>query len=230
MFHFYLNEAQEAKNLFTQFLDPSAIAAIIAALVALYSVYLSSRNFKIQRIESERQEIYKKLNDFYGPMRMLLKTSCEFSLLLKKNKEHLKRDDENGFRVLTYLIRGGKFETSDNALLQKIIYDGKKIEKVILNNAGLIDGDNLHLDLNRLLTHIRLIRMASMGEFETGVNMDRPYDKKVFPRAVNHIIDQKFFELKLRLETLNRNTNETIITDLKQQIALSKSKIEELKN
>ena len=229
MFQTTFFETVQASKSFSHFFQPAVIAAFIAAAVALPSVFLGWRNLKIQRLDSERREIYKKLNDFYGPMRMLLRTSYEFSLLLKKGKEDLKREDEKNFRVLTYLIRGNKFNISDTALLQKIISDGKKMERVILNNAGLIDDDGLHSDLNELLTHIRLIRMAAKGEFETGADKHRPYDNKVFPRSVNHVIDEKFFQFKLRLEILNKNKNKQVLNGLRNKISESRAKAEKFK-
>jgi hypothetical protein len=67
MFHHLLCVTEGTKESISQFIDPT----VIAAFVAFFSVLLSFRTLKLQRIESERQEIYKKLNSFYDPMRLI---------------------------------------------------------------------------------------------------------------------------------------------------------------
>ncbi len=201
-----------------QWLQPAVIAAIIAAAVTLPSIIMNIINFRISRIQSKRKEFYTKLSDFYGPMRMLLKTSREFSILLKKDKAQHKKEDETDFRVLTFLMRGEKFDKTGQALLEKIIYDGKKMESIIIKNAGLIDDDGLHLELNQLLTHIRLIRMANENKFETGIDKEKLFKTKVFPKIVNDVINLKFTEFKYKLDKLNKDKSRKELKILKNRI------------
>lgn len=105
MFHPFLLEMQESTKTISQFLDPTVIAALIAAIVAFASVLLNFRSLRLQRLESERQEIYKKLNSFYGPMRLNLNTSNELYKLFRKSICS-RLENPNNFRTLPYILRG----------------------------------------------------------------------------------------------------------------------------
>jgi hypothetical protein len=99
----------------SEFLNPTVVAALIAALVTLSSVYLSYRTLSIQRLQSERNEIYKKLNDFYGPMRLLLRNSDELyklfsSKIINRTPSHIE------FRTLPYILEGNSFDKTEKAL------------------------------------------------------------------------------------------------------------------
>jgi hypothetical protein len=205
MCQIYINAAEKLSETSSQFLQPAIIAAIIAALVAIPSVFLNFRSLKLQRLQSERNEIYKKLNDFYGPMRLHLKNSKElYDLFSKSLTDRLNLKEK--FRTLPYLLNDGTFSITEKALLNQIIVIGKGMERIIEKNAGLIDDDNLHKEMIKLSTHIRIIRMAYKGEFEKGQGNEELFKDKTFPNEITSKFDSKFFELKYQLDELNKKS------------------------
>jgi hypothetical protein len=198
MFNHLLCVTEGTKESIFQFFDPTVIAALIAAFIAFFSVLLSFRTLKLQRIESERQEIYKKLNSFYGPMRLHLNSSNEFYELFRTSiKKRIANPDT--FRTLPFILNGNVFSDTEKELLSQIIKIGKKMEKIINQNAGLIDDDNLHKEMTDLNTHIIIIRSAYNGKFETGREIEELLKAKTFPNEITNRIDATFKLLKKRL-------------------------------
>lgn len=203
MFNHLLCVTEGTKESISQFIDPTVIAALIAAFVAFFSVLLSFRTLKLQRIESERQEIYKKLNSFYGPMRLHLNSSNELYELFRKSiRKRLENPDD--FRTLPFILNGNDFSDTEKELLFQIIKIGKKMESIINQNAGLIDDDNLHKEMIDLNTHIIIIRSAYNGKFETGREIEELLKTKTFPNEITVQIDTTFKALKRRLTKLNK--------------------------
>ena len=79
------DSVQKAATISSTYLEPAVIVALIAALIAAASVSLNFWTIKMQRQQSERNEIYKKLNDFYGPIRLHLKSSLELYEVFRKS-------------------------------------------------------------------------------------------------------------------------------------------------
>lgn len=203
MFQQILLETEQYKEQIPKLLNPTVIAALIAACVAFFSAVLSFRTLRIQRIESERQEIYKKLNSFYGPMRLHLNSSNELYELFKTSiKKRITNPDD--FRTLPFILSGNVFSKTEKELLSQIIKIGKKMEKIINQNAGLIDDDNLHKEMTDLNTHIIIIRSAYNGKFETGREIEELLKAKTFPNEITNRIDATFKILKRRLTQLNK--------------------------
>jgi hypothetical protein len=189
----------------SEFINPTVVAALIAALVALSSVYLSYRTLSIQRLQSERNEIYKKLNDFYGPMRLLLRNSDElYKLFSKKIKRKIQNPIE--FRTLPYILEGNIMDKTEKALFTRIIEIGKTMEEIIEKNAGLIDDDDLNNEMIELSTHIRIIRMAYRGKLGKGEDIKKLFEGKTFPDKITAKVDGRFYKFKDRLNELNKVT------------------------
>ncbi|WP_320110967.1 hypothetical protein [Draconibacterium orientale] len=205
MFSQFLNNSFESTKTFSQFFDPTVIAALIAAIVALCSVLLNFRSLRLQRLESERKEIYKKLNNFYGPMRLNLKNSENLYEIFRCSLERRLKLGKDKFRTLPYIFNEGKFTKTEAALLAQIVEIGENMERLIINNAGLIDDDNLHEEMIKLSTHIRILRYAYKGEYETGIRNQKLFDKKTFPIEITQRIDAVFEVLKRRLDKLNKS-------------------------
>jgi hypothetical protein len=204
MFPSFATVLQQSSETISQTMQPAVIAAIIAALVTLPSVFLSFRSLRIQRLQSERNEIYKKLNDFYGPMRLHLKSSKElYDLFAGSITKRLKLNPKE-FRTLPFLLNGDELNATESALFKQIIAIGKRMEVIIGRNAGLIDDDNLHKDMIKLCTHIRIIRMAYNKEFLTGSEKEVLLECKTFPNDITKSIDKTFYEFKNRLNKLNK--------------------------
>jgi len=184
------------------FLQPAVIAAIIAAIVSIPGIWMNIRSQRIQRSQSERNEIYKKLNDFYGPIRLLLRNSEELYVLLKKSI--LGKIENEKYRTLPFILEGNKFDKTEDALIKRIIKIGKKIEKIIEKNAGLIDDDDLNKEMIALSTHIRIIRMAYNGDFQFGNDAIKLFDGKTFPNEITDKVNATFNSFKAKLDELNK--------------------------
>jgi hypothetical protein len=173
------------------------LAPVLATLVALFSVgisfYFNTRTFKRQQHEDELKEIYKKLNSFYGPYQQLLETSRQLSEILRLNKS-------KDFRVLTSLLKGEKFEKNDKALFEEILEIVKQLERIRIEQAGLIDDPQLERLLAKAGAHFRILELA-YREVLTG-ELSR-FENYVYPRELNEKIDNKIKELQDKLNELN---------------------------
>jgi hypothetical protein len=151
--------------------------------------------------EDEKKEIYKKLNDFYGPFLELRKKSVllyeQFALKQKKEKE----DKGDRFRTLLALLDGEVFIGNDDILLKEIIKIDEKLEKMIVSKAGLIDDKELREKiLPRFSTHVLLMRLAYEKKL-TG-NIDS-FKDKTFPSELDEAIERKIDDLINRLVQIN---------------------------
>lgn len=187
-------DAQEATN---QILNPVVIAAIIGAIVSLPGFLLNYQNAKLQRRKSEKDEVYKKLNSFYGPIRLQLKMSKEFYILFSSSiKQRLGLDE---LRTLPYILNGNQLNKTEETLLKQILEVGKAIKTIIDNNAGLIDSDNLHQEMVQLGTHLRIIREAYEGGYSIGSDKLTLLETKTFP-DIEKNVDDMFWKLKDELK------------------------------
>lgn len=183
-----------------QILNPVIIAAIIGGLVALPGFILNYQNDRLQRRKNERDEIYKKLNSFYGPIRLQLKISNELYNIFRSSI--IKRLNLNEFRTLPFILDGNKLNKTEKTLIGQILEIGEQIEEIIERNAGLIDSDDLHDEMVQLGTHIKIIREAKNGNYTIGKNKLILLESKTFP-DIEKQIDCVFWNLKNRLKKLS---------------------------
>ena len=171
-----------------------AIGPILLGLAGLaLGYYFNRRQIKQKNIEEERKEIYKKLNSFYGPLRQLLGISFELY-------ERLRASRPEDYRTLVSLLKGEKFEGNDKILLEQILEVEKAMDKLILEQSGLVDNEELHRLLSKAAAHFRLLRLAYEGNL-TG-QADR-FKDHVFPRELTPKIEEEIRKLKARLDQLN---------------------------
>jgi len=219
------------------FFQPAVIAAIITGLIVIgvnivttiIQVRASNRThthnqntLADKKIEEKRKEIYKKLNEFYGPFQQHLGKSLELYRIFRADKP-------SDFRALTYfldpnqLYDGRRVELTDNdkAIFNEIVAVGKQIEELILSKAGLIDDPSLRQDMSQvvtekistdvtglqtngslalLATHLFVIRLAYEGKLKGQVDIYKNY---VFPRTLPPIIESNIARLNSELEELN---------------------------
>ena len=214
------------------------LAALISASVLLLinligqgiQIWMHMRTYRItkaqvedKKIEEQRKETYKKLNEFYGPFQQYLNESQELYRIFAATKP-------KGFRTLTYLLnRQQVFEDgktvqltpADDTILKTIFKIGEKLLDLITSKAGLIDDPVLRnnyqplmqvsaltdvkgLEKNGLLaifaTHLMIINLAYKGELSGD---PEPYKNYVFPRDLPGIIDKNIDRLAAELTQLN---------------------------
>ncbi|MEM9299099.1 MAG: hypothetical protein AAGA64_12020 [Bacteroidota bacterium] len=109
---------------------------IVGVIAIVSSQILNRRGLKHDKYSVERNEIYKKLNEFYGPFMQLRHKS---KIFYKKFRE----DKPAGFSTLTALLEETKFKGNDRVLLDQIISIGEICEKLIHEKSGIIDDDHL---------------------------------------------------------------------------------------
>jgi hypothetical protein len=170
------------------------IGPILVGLAGLWvGYYFNKRTIKQKNVEEERKEIYKKLNSFYGPLLQLLGISFELSELLRFSRP-------KGFRTLIALLEGEKFVGNDKILLEQILDVEKAMDKLILEQSGLVEDEVLHALISKVGAHFRVLRLAYEGTL-TG-QIDR-FGEHVFPGEITPRIEQEIKRLNDRLKQLN---------------------------
>lgn len=186
---------------------------IISALALLVSWYLTKKTFAAQEKQVKmtfdaqkdteaRQEIFKKLNDFYGPLLQLRKESNQ---LYKKFSEKYRKTDPH-FSTLIYLLKGEKFTGNDKILLDEIIKLGEKSEELIQSKAGLIDDAELRTILiPRATNHFLILRLAEKGALSGEA---KKYKDLTFPIELDVKLELRISQLENELKNLNQKNNQ----------------------
>jgi hypothetical protein len=185
---------------FIKDIGPTVIS-FLAVLVSASSMYLIrdfNRRSLVQKQQDDiKKEIYKKLNEFYGPFQQLLGKSRELYEIFTYSRGE-------DFRTLVALLEGEKFVGNDKVLIEQILKVTDKIEEMILSNSGLIDDDDLKALLQRASAHFTLIRLAYEGRIVGEI--DR-FKDRIFPRELAPKISSEIARLKRQLEDLNREVH-----------------------
>lgn len=179
------------------------LATLGAILTGLFGVYLSYRmNKKIllkKGLEDEQKEIYKKLNEFYGPLGLLRGKSERIYRIFS---ERFKKEDPE-FRTLNHIMLndGSAFTEDEHALMKQILEIGAKVEDLVVTRSGLIDDPELSSQLSRLLAHTAILKLAYEGHIKGDPTK---FDKATFPRDLDKFISKKIEQLKHRLEEIKK--------------------------
>jgi len=183
----------------TQTVDLSDLVALVSVCVAALTIivnYLLNRlQFRDKLLEAERDEIYKKLNEFYGPFLQLRHTSSILHERFKNGRE---------FSTLVALLEGKRFTGNDAILIKEIIRIGRECQQLIYDKSGLIDEYELraiHLPIaNR---HYFTLQQAAEGKLSGEVERFK-VDK--FPKEIDDILEKRVSELNSRLEEINKKS------------------------
>lgn len=175
------------------------ISPIVIGVGALFfSWYQIQSSEKQKKEENQRNEIYKKLNNFYGPYIHLRKKSF---ILYQKFQKTYRREDPN-FSTLRYLLKGHIFKDNEKTLLKEIINLGSECEELIHKNAGLIDDDDLRNDLiPKASTHYLLLRLAFNGSL---FGNTKDFTDLSFPTEIDEKLNTRKTELENQLKKLNK--------------------------
>lgn len=153
-----------------------------------------------KRIEEKKDEIYKKLNEFYGPFYQLRAKS---QLLYHKFVERYKSqaaESNQPFRTLTYLLDGGTVEGNEKMLLDEIIKIGEKCEALIHDKAGLIDDEDLRTKwLPMASTHYLILRLAYQNQLH---GESEKFKVHTFPFEIDAVIQKRIKELQKELQEI----------------------------
>jgi hypothetical protein len=136
--------------------------------------------------------INKKLNEFYGPIQQLRKTSKDLHDLFKNGET---------FRTLTELLKGTEYTNNDGALLTEILEIDKQTGILISNKSELIDDEELYKTLTTLNTHYRILDLAYQNKISGEIER---FEKFVFPNKIDDLIEARIKELKDQLSALSK--------------------------
>lgn len=165
------------------------IVGILSVLAALFANW---RLLKSKSREEERNEINKKLSEFYGPFTQLRKkSSMLFRVLVEGKEEH--------YKTLSAILNGDEFSCNDKTLINQIISINKKLEDLIINKSGYVEDSELRHLLGKAATHFNIISLANdgliIGEIEK-------FEKYLFPRELDDRIESEIEKLNKRLKDL----------------------------
>lgn len=217
---FLLKAATEAPINWTNFWVSigSIVVSIIVILVSYFNTRATLRSsnkniertlaanrentemtLRSKRIEEKKNEIYKKLNEFYGPFYQLRsKSQLLYNKFVQKYKSEQTTTEH--FRTLTYLLEGGVVEGNEKILLDEIIKIGEKCEALIHDKAGLIDDEDLRIKwLPMASTHYLILRLAYKGQLHGEAEK---FKLHTFPMEIDALIEKRIKELQKELEEL----------------------------
>lgn len=158
----------------------------------VFGYYLNCRTLESKTKEEQRDEINKKLNEFYGPLTQLRGKSKLLYDLFRKDKEQ-------GFRTLSALLNGVKFEGNDKILLEQIIKIDEQIERLIVDKSGYVENDELRDILYKAATHFNVISLAYNGFLNGEKSRFSDY---LFPNELDEKIEEEVKKLHDNLEKL----------------------------
>lgn len=178
----------------------ATLGTILVGMVSLYFSYRMNKKILLKKgQEDEQKEIYKKLNEFYGPLSLLRGKSKRMYEIFSQRFKVSNPD----FRTLNFLIEKGKTELEGDelTLLEGIIKVGEKIENLVIEKSGLIDDQELNEQLKRLITHTSILRLAFDGLLTSKPDS---YNDNTFPRHLDENIEAKIVQLKKKLDELKK--------------------------
>jgi len=172
---------------------------LIGVISAVITYQMGKKTLMKKSLEDEQKEIYKKLNDFYGPLGLLRGKSERIYRIFSKRFK--KKDAE--FRTLNYIMTQGRTALTENeqALLQQILDIGAKVEDLVVTKSGLIDEPELSNQLARLLAHTSILKLAYEGHLKGD---PAEFNDATFPRELDKYIASKVEQLQRRLEEIKK--------------------------
>ena len=177
----------------------SVLSPILVGLAGLWIGYRQYKKTLEARLkELERNEIYKKLNEFYGPLLQLR----ERSNLLYAEFRPASASENPGFNTIAYLLKKNELTTNQKTLLAEIIRLGKACESLIDSKSGLIDDETLRtVTIPKFMVHLLIVRLAYTEALTGEADKYREYS---FPMELDDQLNRKFEALDARLAELNR--------------------------
>jgi hypothetical protein len=164
------------------------LASIITAFVTLRAADKSLQGVRQtlwQRANDEEcKRLEKSLDEFYFPFRQ----RSEVSFLLAQDLRARLNDDH--YRMLLALMKPGWKEglpTGDQAIVKEVCENGKVLEKLIYEHAGVVDEPLLKY-LGRASSHYRMLNLAYDGKLGTKTDEFKRY---VFPEHLPNVLDMQ---------------------------------------
>ncbi len=163
-------------------------------------IALAKAQVELSRSQGEQEELLKKLNSFYGPLREFRTESVILyrRFAVKLQEEYRNRNQR--FRTLRYLLDGGRFEKQDQELLNQILAVNDRILSLIESQSGVVDNPELQTLLGKLGAHIRILKLASERKLNGPSEL---FEDIVFPLAIDGAIESATLRVQDRLKELS---------------------------
>ncbi len=170
----------------------------VGVIAGIYSLLMEIRDRKKVLMEAqhqkERENIQKKLNFFFGPLKELgTESKLLYDHFALKEKTEAKDNKEKNFRTLRHLSQGKDFNAQDRVILEQIIEITNKQRKLIEKEGQLIENSQLSLLLGKLGSHVRLLSLASDHKLD---GMDVVLEDIVFPKELDGAIESEIRRLQ----------------------------------
>lgn len=147
--------------------------------------------------EDEKKEIYKKLNDFFGPFQAIRKKNkLIYDIFVSKYREN-----NPNFRTLHYFLDGNELVGNERLLFEEILKNNDVLEKILIEKAGLVDSAELRKHFfPKFLAHCYIIKMAYNKQL---IGETQRFKEHTFPKGIDDHIEEEFNNYKQRLVELN---------------------------
>lgn len=190
----------EAKSSLEPQFYVSVFAALISFVVAGFQFFALRRNINQKSNEEELQQLKTKLEVFYGPFLLLSEAN---NLLHRDLRARVNPD----LRLLTALLEPRwitELDAGDQTIVGEICRNGKELEKMIADHAGLVDEKVLPY-LARASAHYRMLFLAYEGKLGSNPSS---FERYIFPLAMPKVVALEVDRIKKRRDRLRERPAE----------------------
>jgi hypothetical protein len=214
----------------------ATVASVVTAILSQKTLNETKANnrrvIESARLQKRKDTITESLNEFYGPLQAYLQVSHALSELLKTGKPPAFRtltyllQPSQEYEVEDGTFRRVDLSEDDRVILAEIVAIGQKIEKLVLSKGGLVDDKELFFEytpdpsstdvvltvegiglLSLVITHFRVIRLASEGKLKGDVE---PFRQFVFPREITKRLRIKIDHLREEIRGIDAKASKII--------------------
>lgn len=183
-----------------------ALTALVASIAVWASMVNTGRtvegarqNAEAQRWRDANQAELARLEALIGTFHVPYKVLSEANHIMARDLRA--RLGDPNFRMLTSLLDSDwrqKLSTGDAVLVEEICRNGRGLKAFIEAHGGSAD-DQLAEHLARAATHFRILWLAYKGALG---NDSAPFERYVYPRALDYAIDADLARIKTRCVAL----------------------------
>jgi hypothetical protein len=147
--------------------------------------------------ETELRDIQEKLDKFYGPFTIRLKTDHQLA-------QDIRSRQPSGYRLLIQLFDASwlsGLSAGDRALVGMICEHGHILEQMIAEHAGSMEQELIEY-FSRASAHFRILRLAYEGKLGDD---PKPFTRYVYPKQLDSVLNLAMRRLNDRVAQLRAN-------------------------
>jgi hypothetical protein len=151
--------------------------------------------------ETELRDIQGKLDKFYGPFSICLKTDYQLA-------QDIRSRQPEGYRMLVKLFDTSwlpSLSVGDRKLVELVCEHASILERLITENAGSLDKELIEY-FSRASAHFRILQLAYKHELGDDHKRFEPY---VYPKQLDHVLAIAMDRLNSRVAALRANPGKT---------------------